>query len=124
VGPTGTSAVTGSVGGPEPTGEDPESYLMVKSDKKLAKVLLQEISYVEAYGNYIVIYRAQDKIMSKQTLSQFESQLPAGRFIRIHKSFIISLSAIKYLEGNQVSIGNKMLPIGKVYRENLLKRLH
>lgn len=103
---------------PEPSTED---FLMVKSDKKLTKVLLGEVSYIEAYGNYIFIYRNGDRVMSKQTLTQFESQLPAGKFIRIHKSFIVSLKAIKYVEGNQVSIGAKMLPIGKVFKENLLK---
>jgi DNA-binding LytR/AlgR family response regulator len=60
--------------------------------------------------------------MSKQTLTQFESQLPAGKFIRIHKSYIVSLKSIKYLEGNQVSIGDKMLPVGKVFKENLVRR--
>lgn len=103
---------------PEP---DAENFLMVKSDKKLTRVLVGEISYIEAYGNYIFIYLPGEKIMSKQTLTQFESQLPAGKFIRIHKSFIVSLKAIKYLEGNQVSIGTKMLPVGKVFKENLVK---
>jgi two-component system, LytTR family, response regulator len=98
-------------------------FLMVKSDKKLAKVFFREILYVEAYGNYIFIHRDQDKIMSKQTLTQFEEQLPVGRFVRIHKSYIVSLKAIKFLEGNEVSIGSKKLPVGKVYREKLLNSL-
>jgi len=95
---------------------------MVKSDKKLTKVSFHEISYVEAFGNYILIYRYQDKIMSKQTLMEFEKQLPDREFIRVHKSFIVSLKAIKYFEGNLVSMGDKKIPIGKVFRENLLKR--
>ncbi|SFD07613.1 two component transcriptional regulator, LytTR family [Chitinophaga sp. CF118] len=103
--------------------QDEELFIMVKADKKLTKVFFDEINYVEAYGNYIFIYRDQDRIMSKQTLTQFEQQLPATRFTRIHKSFIASIKAIKYLEGNEVSMGSKKLPVGKVYRENLLKRL-
>ena len=102
--------------------KEDESFLMVKSDKKLTKILCKEISVVEAYGNYIFIHRGENKIISKQTLTEFEKQLPSGKFIRVHKSFIVSLHAIKYLEGNQVSIGNRNIPIGKVYRENLLKR--
>jgi two-component system LytT family response regulator len=101
-----------------------QEFLMVKSDKKLTRVFVNEISYVEAYGNYIFIYRDQERIMSKQTLTQFEEQLPAGRFARIHKSYIVSLKAVKFLEGNEISIGSKKLPVGKVYRENLLKKLH
>lgn len=98
-----------------------EPFLMVKSDKKLTKILCKEISFIEAYGNYVFIYRGENKIISKQTLTEFEKQLPSGKFIRVHKSYIVSLNAIKYLEGNQVSIGNRNIPIGKVYRENLLK---
>lgn len=100
-----------------------EAFLMVKSDKKLVKVFLSDITYVEAYGNYIFIYHQGERIMSKQTLTQFEEQLPAAGFVRIHRSYIVSLRAVKYLEGNEVCIGNKKLPVGKVYREHLLKRL-
>jgi len=104
------------------TGEK-EDFLMVKSDKKLTKVFFNEIIYVEAYGNYIFIYRDQDRIMSKQTLTQFEEQLPGSRFVRIHKSYIISLQSVKFLEGNEVSVGTKKLPVGKVYKDDLLKKL-
>lgn len=101
-----------------------EGFVMVKSDKKLAKILLKEIEYAEAYGNYIFIYRSMgDRIMSKQTLTQFEEQLPKNMFIRIHKSYLLSLTAIKYLEGNQITLNSRKLPIGKVFRESLMKRL-
>ena len=103
--------------------KDEELFLMVKSDKKLTKVFFDEISYVEAYGNYIFIYTGQERVMSKQTLTQFEQQLPSSKFTRIHKSYIASLKAIKYLEGNEVFMGNKKLPVGKVYREQLLQKL-
>jgi two-component system LytT family response regulator len=102
--------------------KEEERFVMVKSDKKLTKVFLNEIVYVEAYGNYIFIHRGQDKIMSKQTLTNFETQLPAGKFVRIHKSYMVSVKAVKYLEGNEVSVGTKKLPVGKVYREGVLKR--
>lgn len=104
---------------------DNEDFIMVKSDKKLTKIFLREIEYGEAYGNYIFIYRnTGDRIMSKQTLTQFEEQLPRNKFIRIHKSFLLSLQAVKYLEGNEITVNSRKLPIGKVYRENLMKRLH
>ncbi|MES2456141.1 MAG: response regulator transcription factor [Bacteroidota bacterium] len=103
---------------------DHEDFIMVKSDKKLAKILLREIEYVEAYGNYIFIYRnTGDRIMSKQTLTQFEEQLPCNRFIRIHKSFVLSLTAVKYLEGNEITLTSRKLPIGKVYRDDLMRCL-
>jgi two-component system LytT family response regulator len=107
---------------PAPAAPETEVFLAVRSDKKLTRILISGILYIEAYGNYIIIHSGKDKVISKQTLTQFESQLPAGKFIRIHKSFIVSLKAIKYLEGNQVCIGDKMLPIGKVFKDNLVKR--
>jgi DNA-binding LytR/AlgR family response regulator len=103
--------------------KDEELFLMVKSDKKLTKVFFDEISFIEAYGNYIFIYTGQERVMSKQTLTQFEEQLPPSKFTRIHKSYIASLKAIKYLEGNEVSISGKKLPVGKVFRESLLNKL-
>ena len=104
---------------------DIADFVMVKSDKKLTKIFLKEIEYAEAYGNYIFIYRnAGDRIMSKQTLIQFEEQLPRNKFIRIHKSFVLSLTAIKYLEGNEVTLNSRKLPIGKVYREDLMRHFY
>ncbi|WP_205686251.1 LytR/AlgR family response regulator transcription factor [Chitinophaga parva] len=109
--------------GEVPVSKSEDLFLMVKSDKKLTKVFFDEISYIEAYGNYIFIYTGQERVMSKQTLTQFEQQLPASQFTRIHKSYIASLKGIKYLEGNEVSIAGKKLPVGKVYRESLLGKL-
>jgi len=117
-----TEKVTGKTS-ENPTGQEEERFVMVKSDKKLTKVFFDDIGYIEAYGNYIFIYTGQERIMSKQTLTQFEQQLPASRFTRIHKSYVASLKAIKYLEGNEVSIAGKKLPVGKVYRESLLSKL-
>ncbi len=117
-----TEKVVNRTGETSVVATEEDRFIMVKSDKKLTKVFFDEISYVEAYGNYIFIHREQDKIMSKQTLANFETQLPAGRFVRIHKSYVVSVKAVKYLEGNEVSVGTKKLPIGKVYREGALKR--
>jgi two-component system LytT family response regulator len=100
-----------------------EDFIMVKADKKLTKVFFNDLTHVEAYGNYIFIYSGPNRIMSKQTLTQFEEQLPTAQFVRIHKSYVVSLKAVKFLEGNELSIGSKKLPVGKVYREDLLKKL-
>ena len=118
-----TEKVVNKTSETQPTAKDEDLFLMVKSDKKLTKVFFDEISYIEAYGNYIFIYTGQERVMSKQTLTQFEQQLPVTKFARIHKSYIASLKAIKYLEGNEVSIAGKKLPVGKVFRESLLGKL-
>lgn len=101
--------------------EVPENFLFVKSDKKHIKIIINEIRFIEAYGNYINIYTSNEKIITRQTLADFEKQLPPNAFIRIHKSYVVSYSHIKHMEGNHISIGEKQLPIGKVYRDDLLK---
>lgn len=97
-------------------------FLIVKSDKKLTKLLLSDITYVEAYGNYIYIYCGRERIMSRQTLTLFEEQLPGDNFVRIHKSYIVSMKAVKFFENNEISLGEKKLPVGKVYRDEVLSR--
>lgn len=98
------------------------NYIFVKSDKKQIKIDINEIRFVESYGNYINIYsNSNEKVTTKQTLTDFEKQLPPTAFIRIHKSYIVACHYIKYVEGNYLSIGDKQLPIGRVFRDNLLK---
>lgn len=106
------------------TQPDQPDFVMVRSDKKLTKVFLNDITYVEAYGNYIFIWCGAERIMSKQTLTQFEEQLPASKFVRIHKSYLVSLRAVKFFEGNELLVGNQKLPVGKVYRNDLLHKLN
>lgn len=101
----------------------PADFLFVKADQKLVRVFLNDIRFVEAYGNYVKIHLQETKIISKQTLIQFEEELPQQAFVRIHKSYIVPLARIDYLEGNQVAVSGKMLPIGKAYRNMLIERL-
>jgi len=96
-------------------------YIFVKSGKKMVKIESDKIVYFESMGNYITIHTKENQITSKQTLSQFQELLPKDKFIRIHRSFVVSIKSILYLEGNKVFIKNKSLPIGKVFKENLLK---
>ncbi len=105
--------------------KEDDDFIIVKSDKKLTRVLFRDIEFAEAYGNYIFVYLlTSERIISKQTLTQFEEQLPESKFMRIHKSFLLSLSAIKYLEGNEVTLNSRKLPIGKVYRNDLMRRFY
>lgn len=102
--------------------ESTPAHLFVKSDKKLVKVLMEQITHVEAYGNYIKIFE-NEMVLSPQTLTDFHAKL-SDNFIRIHKSFLLNLNAIKLIEGNQVVLSNdSVLPIGKNYRKLLLERL-
>lgn len=102
--------------------EEAATSIFVKSDKQIIKVDLNEISHIEAYGNYIRIYTDQ-MILTQQTLSNFLEKLP-NNFIRIHKSSIINFNHVKLIDGNQIMLQNSIkLPIGKSYRKAVLDRI-
>ncbi|MGQ8336149.1 LytR/AlgR family response regulator transcription factor [Sunxiuqinia sp. A32] len=98
-------------------------YLMVKADKKLHRIELDHLLYVEAMGDYIRLITTDKNLTVYERLSNFAEKLPADQFCRIHKSYLVSLSKIEYIEANQVKIGEVKLPVSATYREQLSKRL-
>lgn len=104
------------------TTEEKQKFIFVKSDKKLIKLNLSEINYIEAYGNYIKIY-TDKMILVSQTLTCFLEKLPRN-FIRIHKSFVVNFDKLKLIDGNQiVLLSEAKLPIGKSYRKSVLDKI-
>jgi len=93
-----------------------DSFIFVKSSKKTFKVNLSEILYIEALGDYVKIYTTDKMIVSYQSLKNIESLLPSKSFPRIHKSFIIALSRIDMIEGNQVKIKDRLIPVGTNFK--------
>ncbi len=102
----------------------PGEHIMVKADKKMFRVDYNDIYYIEAQGDYIKIHTVNRTLMVYGSLSGMEDKLPADRFLRIHKSYIVSLSKIEYIEGNQVRLKEALLPVSLKYRDELLGRLH
>ena len=96
-------------------------FLFIKTDGKLIRVNYDEILYVEGKRDYISIATKTDKLISLDTLANMETILPTSTFIRIHKSFIIALDKIDYIQGNRVCLKNDFLPIGETYKSTLLK---
>lgn len=99
------------------------SHLMVKADRKLFQLKTEQIQYLQAYGDYVKIYTKEGMFLPKETLNQIEARLPKEQFIRVHRSFVVAGTAIKYLEGNFVFIGNEKIPVGKTYRQKVLNYL-
>ncbi len=99
-------------------------FLVVKTDKKIYKVSYDRITYIESIGDYAKIHTTDKTLIVSETLKNYELKLPKSMFLRTHKSYIISLKYLEYVEGNQVQLEDVKLPIGKAYREglkNLLK---
>lgn len=106
-----------------PAAEPPDNYFFVKSDSKMVKVVFSEILFIEALQKYVRIHTTGQRIVSLMSMSQLEAMLPAGQFVRIHRSSIVNLEKIDQIEGNQVQIGKHQLPVSKGQREEFLERI-
>jgi len=97
------------------------SWLFVKSDKRIEKIELNGILYAETLGNYIIIHLHDKKIIAYLTLKSLESQLPSNEFIKIHQSYLVNCSKITAIEGNEISISGKALPISRNFRDTVME---
>ncbi len=97
--------------------EKEADHIFIKSDKKLFRVLFDEILYVEAYGDYVKIYTKERMLLTKQKFSVLIAELPENRFLQIHRSYVISISALEFLEGNSVQVAGRKLPISGGYKQ-------
>ena len=100
-----------------------QNHLFVKADKKLYKVDIEDVLYLQAYGDYVKVFTKDKTLVTKERLVKIEEELPKTHFLKIHRSYIIALSAIRYIEGNQIQIGEIKLPIAASYKEELMLRL-
>ncbi len=93
--------------------------IFLKGDKTHHQIHLQDILFVEAYGNYVKVFFKAEMKVSHQKISTLEDLLPKSRFIRVHKSFIVSLDRIEQIQGNQIFIHRHKIPIGQTYRNGI-----
>lgn len=101
-----------------------KKFFMVKADKKLIKIALEDILFVEGMKDYIKIHLPDQYVITHMTMTKIESLLPSAQFIRINRSFIIQIAAIKLIEGNMIEVSNgKRLTIGINYRETVKEGL-
>jgi len=98
-------------------------YLLLHADHKIYKVNLDDIEYIEGLKEYVSYYTKEKRIIVLQSLKSIEESLPPKRFIRVHRSYIVPIEKIKTLDGNQVQIGGKLIPIGRSYKDDVLKRV-
>ncbi len=111
-----------SLNTPAPLTETSES-IFIKGDKKIHQVALSSILYLESLGSYVKIHLENETITSLDRLTNFENRLPNGKFLRVHRSFIVSLKKINTIEGNRLRIAKVNIPIGSVYKHNLTKAI-
>ena len=96
------------------------SYLFIRSDKRIEKIELQDILYIESAGNYVFLHTEVKKIMAYLTLKGIESQLPQSDFVKVHQSFLVCFSKIDAIEGNTIKMKGKTVPISRNYRDAVM----
>ncbi|MEO6549933.1 MAG: LytTR family DNA-binding domain-containing protein [Ferruginibacter sp.] len=101
---------------------DTGGFLYFRAQRKMIKVFLDDILYIESVKDYIKIYRKADKpLLIKQAITTLEAMLPASSFVRIHRSFIVSVNAITAFTSQDVEVGDVEIPVGRLYGGALKK---
>jgi DNA-binding LytR/AlgR family response regulator len=104
-------------------GLGPADHFFIKSENKLIKIRYDDLLFVEALRNYVVVHTTQKNYITYLTFRSVEEYLPESSFLRVHKSFIVSLGKIDSIEGNELRIGGHTVPIGRTSREEVIGRI-
>lgn len=97
-------------------------FIYLKADRKMIKVMLDDILYIESARDYLKVHTSNNSIITRQTISSIEAMLSDSEFIRIHRSFIVAIKKIDSFTHETVEIGTHELPIGKFYLNSFLKQ--
>ena len=100
-----------------------ESFVYFRADRKMIKVMLQDILYIESMKDYVKVVTADATIITKQSISSVEAMLPEKEFIRSHRSYIVSTRHIRSFTSELIEINTTEIPIGKLFRNEVLKLL-
>ncbi len=103
--------------------ESNRDFIYVKENKKVVKIFLNTILFIECVKDYVTIHTTSKRVTTKSTISDLELKLPKDRFLRIHRSFIVSLPKINAFTASSIEIGEKELTIGRNYKNRVLKEL-
>jgi DNA-binding LytR/AlgR family response regulator len=101
----------------------PQDYFFVKADNRLVRIAFDDILFVEALQNYVTIHTKDKKYITYLTFKSVEEYLPVDKFIKTHKSYIVSAAKIDSIEGNDLRIGNQHIPISRNEKEEVLEKL-
>lgn len=104
---------------------NPRAFVYLKVDKNMQKVFVNEILYIESWKDYVKLFITGDKtILVKQPISSMENLLSAHRFVRVHRSYIVSIDKISGYNGLFVQMNKTDIPIGRLYKQAVMERLN
>jgi len=100
-----------------------DDHIFVRSNSKFFRVNFSEILYIQGMRDYLKIYTPDYALVTRQTMNELEKTLPPRHFIRVHKSYIISLKNIRSIYGNTIELGKATIPIGVNYKESVMNMI-
>lgn len=100
-----------------------KEFMFIRSERKMVKINFNEIEYIESLGDYVKIFLNQTVIVTRETMNNIENKLPQNNFVRIHRSYIVSLNKISSYTNEFIEINKKALPISRSYKESTLQKL-
>lgn len=115
-------AAMAEVAAPPPSPrQDPFVYF--RADRKMVKVMLKDILYIESMKDYVKVFTEEGVIITKQSMTSVEAMLPEELFVRVHRSFIVSVQKIRSYTAELIEVEKAEIPIGKLFRNHVLKVL-
>jgi DNA-binding LytR/AlgR family response regulator len=109
---------------PHPLPDISASFIYVKADKKMIKIFLKDILFIEGMKDYVKIRTEEKETITYQTMSYFEEKLPDNFFLRVHRSFIVALDKINAYSATRIEIMKWEIPIGQFYQKSVLAKLN
>jgi len=101
----------------------PKDHIFVKADRKLFRLELNDIQYIEAMKDYVMIHTLEKKLMVAMNIKTIFNQLPAVDFVRVNKSFVVNLNNIQSVDNHWVTVAGFEVPLGASFKDDLLKRI-
>ncbi len=101
--------------------KESHDFLLVKSEYKTVRIAYHDILFIEGLKDYVKIYTAQGMVLTRSNVKGMESKLPSQQFIRIHRSYIVSLAKIELFQKRKVTIGSHIIPVGDTYLNSFEK---
>jgi DNA-binding LytR/AlgR family response regulator len=100
-----------------------DDHFFIKTDNRLLKIKFDEILFVEALQNYIAIHTTNKKYITYLTFKSLEESLPAEQFLKVHKSYIVSIDKITSISGNELALGQHFIPVSRGLKDEVMDRL-
>ena len=102
---------------------DNNDFIFVRSDRRMLKITFSDILYIESLSDYIKIHLKDQCIVTRETISAVEAKLPQKDFLRIHRSYIVSLNKIESFTNEEITVNRKAIPISRSYKKDVLNHL-